>query len=900
MMNKGGKDLKKREKIVLRWSVLLLILGFFFFLIASWWSNFELPKVKAGEVTQDTYLAPDDRNYDNQDIIVKNNATLTVDGEHTFKSLTINSGRVTHSPADREGKIKPYAARGDYWGLRFTGFLKIPKDKSRAVYIDSVDDGAKIEQEVLTGPTTGQIEQVCINWPGEANNCPAKNPAPGWLNKFKAVDSDKYALIKISFADASGKANLALKFSQKDYSTGQTSSVDLAFTELFYSQDSSQPGKMQVDFYVSKDDTQDKLFTLPNSGFTNAQNIATLRRSNGSQAIDLAEDFSNYFGLPPSGGSGFNFFWEDGKGKGEGKESNPYRPDKHKSNPLNNVTIERLGGRTLSSNPSEDLSVKKDIIDQWVRSSVWNPKLKHRDDSEDIEAGLNLTITNDLIIESGGKIDVTGKGYPGYGLDGVPWNGWLSALPGAGPGGGLSDAWGGNSAQAHGGAYGVSSNNGGFGGNACRPVDGQGITGFNNDDECGYGRGNGKRNELKYGSDADPRDLGSGGGASNDDAPILPSTGGSGGGRVIIEAKNINLNTSQAIAADGDMGWMRNQRGLGNSDGIWAMGASGSGGSINLMVRDTLSASGDGWNDYFMSAKGGANTTSGGSIHHSGGGGGRIKVAYTTNANFGGRRNDEFLTKLNVKGGIVNPADEIEIHNGTGGLSSLTQEDVILGSISKTPSDWSGSEIPVEQIFTYAISYRIPKPSISPYTIKDTLPLGLESVGPYAGNEDFDSPTLDGSVVTLSSNANASPGDEGSLTLKVKPNGLICGSLTNRLTLEDNSSPKQSLGSSHTITVKCISVTGSIHSGGNVTGIKVKGPALVTAGGGTITLDPSSEGDIQEITSYTLSSNYQTKMAKNIERLLNERAIEWPSNNTNLCQPLDTSCETHKEGGVFK
>ncbi|MBI4029875.1 hypothetical protein HY373_01710 [Candidatus Berkelbacteria bacterium] len=102
------------------------------------------------------------------------------------------------------------------------------------------------------------------------------------------------------------------------------------------------------------------------------------------------------------------------------------------------------------------------------------------------------------------------------------------------------------------------------------------------------------------------------------------------------------------------------------------------------------------------------------------------------------------------------------------------------------------------------------------------------------------------------------------------------------------------------ITVSCPSVTGSIHSGGNVTGIKVKGPALVTAGGGTITLDPSSEGAIQEIKLYTLAPNYQTKMNKNIERLLNERAIEWPSNNTNLCQPLDTSCETHKEGGVFK
>lgn len=147
-------------------------------------------------------------------------------------------------------------------------------------------------------------------------------------------------------------------------------------------------------------------------------------------------------------------------------------------------------------------------------------------------------------LETLGRIDVSGKGYPG---GPQPGGGGCTTCQGYGPGGGNS-------------AYTYDEDNRGGSGAGHGGIGGHGYD--NNGDIDGGGT---------YDVSSNPTNLGSGGGYGRYDHGERNGAGGAGGGVVILNATNIYIDGGSSITASGANG--------GNSD---ASGGGGSGGSINI------------------------------------------------------------------------------------------------------------------------------------------------------------------------------------------------------------------------------------------------------------------------------------------------------------------------------
>ena len=178
---------------------------------------------------------------------------------------------------------------------------------------------------------------------------------------------------------------------------------------------------------------------------------------------------------------------------------------------------------------------------------------------------VDLVITGDLILESGGKIDVSGKGYPGGPIDVGTYN----SHPGYGSGGGLNTA-----ASTDG--Y-VTGGGGAYGGN--------GGTSWN----CGGSSSCATATVAKkypepYTSEFSSQNFqfGSGGGAGYNprEGYHANAKGGAGGGRISIKASNIKIyDANSSILADGVIGEFKTEH-YGS-----AAGGSGSGGTIWLRTN---------------------------------------------------------------------------------------------------------------------------------------------------------------------------------------------------------------------------------------------------------------------------------------------------------------------------
>ena len=254
-----------------------------------------------------------------------------------------------------------------------------------------------------------------------------------------------------------------------------------------------------------------------------------------------------------------------------------------------------------------------------------------------------------LIIDSGGKIDVSGKGdnSAGRGGDGSGSNSLSNS-------GVLGSGGGGGGYGSRGGKGGDDGEEGGFGGNT-------------------------------YGSEDDPQDLGSPGGDGNL-ANLGGGYGGLGGGAVIIRAEKLILKGE--ILANGHDGcdggnndcgggiihngkhycnqssschtstcyW---ETGIPNSDGSGG-GGGGSGGTVNIIADSSLfegkieAKGGNGGNDI----NGGGWDGSGG-----GGGGGRVKILYT---------NLKGTISVNVSGGKPGCARDGSTTGALGGMGDGT------------------------------------------------------------------------------------------------------------------------------------------------------------------------------------------------------------------------------------
>ena len=204
-------------------------------------------------------------------------------------------------------------------------------------------------------------------------------------------------------------------------------------------------------------------------------------------------------------------------------------------------SLTALGSVVLESGSGRGSVLEQTGLSQWTIGNIViknGSKVTHRANGTQKSCAVNMRVLNDMVVEAGGSVDVSGLGYAGG----------LSGVNGSGSGGG-----GGSTVSGGGGA--------GYGGMG------------------GTGSG-GTVGGIWYSSVVSPNDLGSGGGGSNG------VNGGSGGGRIDLAVAGM-LTVNGTISADGSAG---------NGSGNYGSGG-GSGGAIllaaaNLTGTGVISASG--------------------------------------------------------------------------------------------------------------------------------------------------------------------------------------------------------------------------------------------------------------------------------------------------------------------
>jgi len=184
---------------------------------------------------------------------------------------------------------------------------------------------------------------------------------------------------------------------------------------------------------------------------------------------------------------------------------------------------------------------------------------------------VDLDIDGTLTLDSGGKIDVSGKGYPG-GQGGVACDSSYKGEKGRGPGGGGYGYSTNDSANIGGGG-------GGYGGNG-----GAGFAYFNNiAGTAGVRYNNEDLSDTSLGDEGISFGSGGGTGCWSGGGAIGNQSGGSGGGRVRITASSI------IIGSGTDVGIYANGRGGSRYFGNLAeQGGAGSGGSVLLNISSTI------------------------------------------------------------------------------------------------------------------------------------------------------------------------------------------------------------------------------------------------------------------------------------------------------------------------
>lgn len=94
--------------------------------------------------------------FDNKNIIIDSGAVVTLDGEHTFKDITINNGTLTHSPTDENNQ---YSLSPNNFGVRWTGYINISSKldwlsvRSYSGQIDGGTDEGKITLTKFDDPS---------------------------------------------------------------------------------------------------------------------------------------------------------------------------------------------------------------------------------------------------------------------------------------------------------------------------------------------------------------------------------------------------------------------------------------------------------------------------------------------------------------------------------------------------------------------------------------------------------------------------------------------------------------------------------------------------------------------------------------------------------------------------
>jgi len=464
-------------------------------------------------------------NVKGKNLTVRNGQVL-MEGTQSYKNLIVDkSGSISQPMADRDGMINKPLYSGNYWGMRFTGFLKVPANSVYYLYSDDVAGGVKIEYSTNTKISN---EEGQNSWTPFYINA-SDEVKSGWNSGNKInlslddyINSKQYAFlqnesttdfkwipIRISYARGADPGALNLKYQLFQYFKDSAdffpnnhlpySQGTLELSRLYgyadgIPQKTGGEGQTKFEYFVSLDGK-----TVPNTAFSNS--FLTV----GTDNTALKTSFANSYGY--TGGETGLFKFAFG---GESQAASPI------GDSIANIH------RTMASRHSA-YTINPAIFP--AAAGDWPAMFKSSDNtSRRIESGLTLNIDNEVKIDTEKGINLTGVGYPGWGnefykaADMSTLQVAKSRAGGAG-GGEFSTTLGGGGSHAR------------NGGAPLAVSSGTGKTYYDDATEV-------------IGKTA----IGSGGGSSN------YNIGGSGGGAVRIVSKKTTLNVKSAIVANGNGG----------------------------------------------------------------------------------------------------------------------------------------------------------------------------------------------------------------------------------------------------------------------------------------------------------------------------------------------------------
>lgn len=650
------------------------------------------------------------------------NGMVLMEGTQSLKNLYIEStGSVSQPFADRTGMINKPIYTDDYWGIRFTGFLKIP---ANSVYYLSSDSDVKdsVQIEYLNSSTVDATDSK-NNWSsiyidandvsktawsnGEKRNLTIGDYVSGGQYPALTNDSsteDKWVPIRFSFAKGLDKAKFGIKYEIYDYyHSGDYSGffpdkqfkIDSGYLGLgrVYgvsangTPEKTTPGLMNFEYFVSKDGA-----SFVSSNFGNA--VKTVESKN----IDIKTILGSNYGYIGGSGNTFQLAYND--------SSQLASPIADSIAMTHRIIASRHSAYNLNT------SLFSATVSSWptMFQSVDNQ-------SRRIDAGLTLNIDNELRIDGEKGINLTGTGYPGWANEFYTASDYLTITAaknvGGGPGGGESSSI--------------------LGGGASFARKGGSVS----TDLSAVNYGSGKVTYDDASEVISKNSLGSGGGSSG------KNLGGSGGGAIKVISKKATINAKSAIAANGNGGML--------IDTIKSV-TGGSGGKI-VVKSDELALgsnidSGALKNEIF-NADGYGNSGTEGIQNCSGGSGGYIVVAYNiTNDAVIIAKNYSFRLHLTGGPGLLGGSLSNNIYGGEAGvLSVVTKSSLETISIKKwlLPLDRPTPNSP-------------PNPNFNPYALqfKDKIRVNLIISGAVPG---FEAAVEDEVLKVISSNESCKPID---------------------------------------------------------------------------------------------------------------------------------------------
>jgi len=614
------------------------------------------------------------------------NSLVLMEGAQDLKNLTVeNTGSISQPFADRSGMINKPVFAGDYWGMRLTGFLKVPQKSTYYLYADQIDDAVKIES--FSGSNISLSGNN--NWSNIYADA-AGSAIDGWnsgtklnLNAADFATSGNYNLlrntgsddiwvpIRFSFADTTGFSQFKLSFQRFESTDTTLSTVKdegyLSINDLSGINNDGNPmgsdgwGYMDMEYFLSENGS-----SIPNSAFSNA--IRTFWVDNLNMKTALASPY----GFVGSTDQTFQFAFDT---------------DDQVATPLgdSDASFHRTMASRYSNYPLNPNIFPAD-------AALWPNLFKNnQNNTRRIDSGLTLNVETEVKIEGERGVNLNGVGYPGWGNEFK--NSGYSQQRGAGTGGGeSSDTLGAGASYARSGGV-----------------------------PSGTFWGTGKNTYGDASENISKSFLGSGGGSSK------ANIGGAGGGALKIAVPTLTIRSKNAIEANGNGGIV-----IGNPKNV----SGGSGGKIVIKVTDFNLESVDSGStkNSVASSKGYGFSVGDGVNNVSGGSGGYIILMYD-NSNDDDINAGIYSIRLPVSGG-VGVKDVTDADTDGAANAEWNGQDGIISVVRKTESQTASIKkwlLPIDRPNETGIS----NANFNPYSLQlnDTIQVNLEVANLTAGAE---------------------------------------------------------------------------------------------------------------------------------------------------------------------